>query len=146
MAGSAAAARSTAKVRLPEAEELPDYCARPVCRRPFTRTTGPGRRQAYCSELCRRAAEKELRQTRARLAHFESLVDQLQVDVAAFGSSSRDSTEEDLTVDSRRAAEDAVTRVAGMLAFLGDSEDPCARELRQLHDAVAPVVLAGRRR
>jgi hypothetical protein len=54
-------------------EELPDFCSRPACRRPFGRVVSPGRRQAYCSETCRRNAEKELRQARSRLAHFEAL-------------------------------------------------------------------------
>lgn len=64
---------------------LVDYCSRPSCRREFRANPGPGRPQAYCSELCRRAAEKELRQARSRLAHFENLVEKLRIDVAAFG-------------------------------------------------------------
>ena len=57
----------------------------PMCRRAFTRVVGPGRPQAFCSEVCRRAAEKELRQARSMLAHFEDLTAQLRVDIAAFG-------------------------------------------------------------
>ena len=66
-------------------QELPDYCARPMCRSPFTRVVGPGRPQAFCSEVCRRAAEKELRQAKSLLAHFEDLTAQFRVDIAAFG-------------------------------------------------------------
>ena len=66
-------------------QELPDYCARPMCRSPFTRVVGPGRPQAFCSEVCRRAAEKELRQAKSLLAHFEDLTAQLRIDIAAFG-------------------------------------------------------------
>src|SRR5215831_7103636 len=54
-------------------EDLIDYCSRPNCRKEFRWAAGPGRRQAYCSEMCRRAAEKELRQTRASLARFEAI-------------------------------------------------------------------------
>jgi hypothetical protein len=32
-----------------------------------------------------RAAERELRQARSRLAHFEHAVEKLRIDVAAFG-------------------------------------------------------------
>lgn len=126
--------------RAAETQELPDYCARPACRQAFTRVVGPGRPQAYCSELCRRSAERELRQTQSRLTHFESLVAQLRVDVAAFSPSTTSDLEVGASPQAQRAAEDAVTRVAGILAFLGDSPDPLAAELRALHEAVAPVV------
>jgi hypothetical protein len=56
-----------------------------VCRSPFTRVVGPGRPQAFSSEVCRRAAEKELRQAKSLLAHFEDLTAQFRVDIAAFG-------------------------------------------------------------
>lgn len=123
-----------------DAQELPDYCARPSCRAAFVKTVGPGRPQAFCSELCRRAAERELRQIRSRLNHFESVVEQLRVDIAAFGGKAGND-DDHANLDARRAAEDAITRVAGVLAFLGDSPDPVARELRDLHTAVAPIVL-----
>lgn len=128
-----------------EAQELPDYCARPSCRRQFTRVLGPGRPQAFCSEVCRRTAEKEVRQLRSRLTHFEGLVQQLRVDLAAFSRGvPQDSNADVVGLEARRAAEDAITRVGGVLAFLGDSTDPVATELRKLHDAVAPLVLAER--
>lgn len=121
-------------------EDLPDYCARPACRQSFTRTAGRGRRQAYCSEICRRAAERELRQTRARLDHYEHVVGQLRVDIAAFGAD----TSSDLgQAPDTTAASTAVARVGGILAFLENSEDPLARELRALHDAVQPLINAG---
>ncbi len=126
-----------------EAEDLPDYCARPTCRQPFTRSGGRGRRQAYCSEICRRAAERELRQTRARLEHFEHVVAQLRTDIASFGSSSPDSPADTGTPDPSAAAE-AVARTGGILAFLENSTDPLAQELRALHDAVRPVITANR--
>ena len=71
----------------PATEDLIDYCSRPMCRKEFRRAVAPGRRQEYCSEVCRRTAERELRQARSRLAHFEDLVQKLRTDVAAFGRS-----------------------------------------------------------
>jgi len=123
-----------------DAEELPDFCARPACRQPFTRVTGPGRPQAFCSDMCRRTAERELRQTRARLTHFEALTDQLRADVAAFTRGSSDDVSPVSSQSAQRGAEDAVNRVAGILAFVGDSNEPLARELRHLFEAVAPVI------
>ena len=123
-------------------DDLVDYCARPGCRREFRRGPGPGRRQAYCSDVCRRSAEREFRQVSQRLAHFEGVVQQLRTDVEAFGRSvSTDDLENGLvTSDQRRAAEDAVARVGGILAFLQESTDPLAVELRALHEAVEPVL------
>lgn len=125
-----------------DALELIDYCARPLCREEFRRPAGPGRRQAYCSELCRRTAEKEVRQARSRLAHFEGVVEQLRTDVAAFGRSVDDDVADEgrTSNEQRRRAEDAVNRVGGILDFTRDSEEPMARELRDLYDAMAPLV------
>jgi hypothetical protein len=121
-----------------DAQELVDYCARPACRQEFRRLLGRGRRQAYCTDLCRRAAERELRQLRSRLAHFDSLVDQLRVDVAAFGHSDREDRTLTKGDDTQRTAELAVARAGGVVAFVRGSEDPLAVELRMLYDAVAP--------
>jgi len=125
------------------ARELPDYCARPMCRSPFTRVVGPGRPQAFCSEVCRRAAEKELRQARSLLAHFEDLTAQLRVDIAAFGRGGLSPGADPVAAEPAtwQAAAAAVHRVSGVLAFVGDSDDPLAQELRTLHAAVSPGIV-----
>jgi hypothetical protein len=124
-----------------EAEGLEDLCARPKCRTKFRRTIGPGRKQAYCSEICRRQAERELRQKRAQLAHFEHLVEVLRLDIAAFGRTDFDAVDnEGQPLDVRRAAEDAVRRAAGALAF-ANPDERAVQELQRLYDAVAPIVL-----
>jgi hypothetical protein len=125
------------------ADGLADFCSRPSCRKEFRRTARPGRRQEYCSEICRRAAEKELRQARARLAHFEEVVKKLRIDVVAHGRVVLDEVGEEqvsVSLDARQAAESAVRRAAGALAF-ANPDDPAVRELRMLYEAVAPVVL-----
>lgn len=123
-------------------QELVDYCSRPKCREEYRRRVGPGRRQAYCSELCRRTAERELRQIRSRLLHFERVVEQLRIDVAAFGRSVTESDGDgyDGAAEFRRKAEDALTRVAGILEFAQQQDDLLLRELKNLYTAVLPVV------
>ena len=126
---------------LTEAEILTDYCSRPACRTEFRRAPGPGRRQAYCSEICRRTAERELRQARSRLAHFEDLVEKLRIDVAAFGKTDTEPNDNlQSSQDARRVAEDAMRRASGALAFANPAE-PAVQELRRLHEAVTPLVL-----
>ena len=143
MAPRTAAVRTAERAKPTDSQELPDYCARPACRREFTRTVGPGRPQAFCSEVCRRSAERELRQAKSRLAHFETLVEQMRIDVAAFGrtAGAAEADTDGLTPQARRTAQDAIHRVAGVLAFVEHSDEPLARELSALHAAVAPVVL-----
>jgi hypothetical protein len=80
-----------------------------------------------------------------RLAHYEGLVQRLRIDVAAHGKpdpTGMPSEEMPLSLEARQTAENAVTRVGGVLAF-ADRNDPAVRELRLLYDAVAPVVVAG---
>ncbi len=127
--------------RVEEVESLADFCARPQCRKEFRRTVGPGRKQAYCSDFCRRSAQTELRQKRARLAHFERIVELLRVDIEAFGRADFDAADNEIqSLDIRRTAEDAVRRSAGALAF-ANPDEPAVRELKRLYDAVSPLVL-----
>lgn len=143
MASRTAAAPHVGRAPSRDLEELPDICARPACRRPFTRSVGPGRPQAFCSEVCRRSAERELRQAKARLAHFEDLADQIRADIAAFTrpASTPDTGDDSLAhAEELHAAREAVARAGGILAFLTNSDDPVARELGALHGAVAPVL------
>jgi len=143
------AARSSARAsgrsgHVVEAEALTDYCWRPACRQEFRRAPGPGRRQEYCSDICRRAAEKELRQARSRLAHFEELVEKLRIDVAAFGRPDPDVDDHGpLSLDTRRIAENAVRRAAGVLVF-ANSVEPAVRELKMLYEAVVPIIVTDR--
>jgi hypothetical protein len=62
--------------------------------------------------------------------------------VAAFGRSIDTDAEPPGTVsaEGRRLAEDAVVRAGGVVAFLRNSDDPIATELRTLYEAVAPVL------
>lgn len=141
-AGGASSAGSRRRAaRAPELQELPDFCSRPRCHREFRQSVGRGRRQEYCSEVCRRTAEKEIRQLRSQLQHFERLVDELRINVAAFGRSAQSDVEpvSGQSLDARRAAEDALVRAAGVLAFVEQSPEPLAGELRALYAAVAPM-------
>jgi hypothetical protein len=125
----------------PEAEELTDYCSYPKCRKEFRRAAKPGRPQEFCSEMCRRTAQNELRRAKARLTHYQALVLKLRIDVAAFGpDTTEDGGEErSLSLDARHQAESAVLRAEGVLKF-AKPDDPVWQELRKLYEAVAPIV------
>jgi hypothetical protein len=126
-----------------DADLLIDYCSRPKCRNEFRRTAHPGRPQEYCSEICRRAAEKEFRRARSRLAHYEGLVEKLRIDVAAHGRPDAEDGDDQqpVSLDARQRAENAVRRASGVLRF-ADPDDPAVQELQMLYGAVAPVILS----
>lgn len=132
--------------RLEEPETHPDLCSRPACRKEFRRVLGPGRGRAYCSDFCRRAAERELRQVKSRLARFERLVEMLRNDLAAFGKQDSDGADDGKQSgpDQMRLAEDAIHRAAGALLF-ASSNEPAVQELQNLYDAVAPVIMSRRK-
>lgn len=116
-------------------DEVVDFCARPMCRREFRRAAGPGRPRDYCSDTCRRSAQKELKAAKLRLSRFEALVAQFRVDVAAFTA---DSETEPLGRGQLRAqAMEAMAEARGALPFLAKSDDPAARALVSLYSGVA---------
>lgn len=118
------------------AGDMVDFCARPLCRREFRRAAGPGRPRDYCSDTCRRSAQKELRAAKLRLARFEALVAQFRLDVAAFTA---DADSESLASSARRAqALDAVAEARGAAPFLAKSDDPAAHAFAALYAGVAP--------
>lgn len=119
-------------------DQVVNYCARPMCRREFRRSTGPGRPRDYCSETCRRSAQKELRVARLRLARFEALVEQFRKDVAAFTADSEGDLSDEASLRSQARA--AVAEARGALPFLQKSEELGARALVTLYDGVAPYV------
>lgn len=112
-----------------------DYCARPICRREFRRTTGPGRPRAYCSELCRRSAQNELRLARQRLARFEALADQCRRDVAVFTADS-----DPVGRDPRHQAQTALQTATGALPFIRNLDEPAAQAFVALYEGVAPLL------
>lgn len=121
-------------------EDAAAFCARPACRKEYRRLAQPGRPQEYCSELCRRKAEKELRRLRSRLRHFEDVVAQTKIDLAAHGR--HESPE--IHVAARAAS--ALERTEGVLRFVGNSNDAVADELRLLYEAMRPLISSERTR
>ncbi len=122
--------------------DLVDYCARPKCRQEFRQSAGRGRRRDYCSETCRRIADKEYKQARAWVEHFERLADRSRHDVRAFG---RAADELDASLDlpadiARERAAGGIARAQAVLRFAGNTDNPFAAELRELCEAITPAV------
>ena len=122
--------------------DLLDYCARPLCRKEFRQSTGRGRRRDYCSETCRRIADREYKQAKAMVEHFERLSERSRYDVRAFGRAADDlDTSTDIPVDvARERANAGIARARAVLQFADGADPRLIAELRQLCDALEPAV------
>ena len=127
--------------------DLASYCARPMCRAEFRQNVGRGRRRDYCSETCRRLADRDYKRAKAMVAHFDELAARYRHDVAAFGRAGDELEEPGQPGPGdadRETARAALARAGAVLEFAADQDDRMLAELRALHDAVAAVVLAQR--
>ena len=122
-----------------EPQEVAAFCARPGCDREFRKLIARGRPQAYCSDTCRRSAEREVRRLRSRLAHFEAMVDQHRRMIAAYDREA-DEGSRDVEEATQRLRQ-AVARASGVLRFVENSDQPLADELRVLHSAAAALTV-----
>ncbi|WP_091730790.1 hypothetical protein [Nocardioides scoriae] len=68
-----------------QVNELWDRCARPACREQFQRSTERGRPREYCSDTCKKVADREYKQAQGAVVHYDKLLRQARSDVAAFG-------------------------------------------------------------
>lgn len=121
--------------------DLPDLCARPQCRKEFRQSVGRGRKANYCSETCRRLADRDYKRAKATVEHFEKLARRSRYDVLAFGRSADELGESESPELVLRAAQDALNRAEAVLRFVGgDADERLVDELVALRDGVTPLV------
>ena len=121
--------------------DLPDLCARPQCRQEFRQNVGRGRKANYCSETCRRLADRDYKRAKATVEHFEKLARRSRYDVLAFGRSADELGESESPELVLRAAQDALSRAGAVLRFVGgDADERLVDELVALRDGVTPLV------
>ena len=121
--------------------DLPDLCARPQCRKEFRQSVGRGRKANYCSETCRRLADRDYKRAKATVEHFEKLARRSRYDVLAFGRSADELGEPESPELVLRAAQDALSRAGAVLRFVGgDADERLVDELVALRDGVTPLV------
>ncbi|NUU19056.1 hypothetical protein HP550_17545 [Cellulomonas humilata] len=125
-----------------EVVDLVDYCARPQCRKEFRHSGGRGRRREYCSETCRRLADRDYKRAKAMVEHFERLAQRSRHDVRAFGRGDDEPLGgDDVPVEvQRERASAAIARARAILQFAENSDPRLVAELSTLCDSLDPVV------
>lgn len=121
--------------------DLPDMCARPQCRKEFRQQVGRGRKKDYCSETCRRLADRDYKRARATVEHFEKLARRSRHDVLAFGRSADERADGGVSEEVALVqAGDALDRADAVLRFVGDADPRLVEELRALRNGVSALV------
>lgn len=116
-------------------------CGRLSCRKPVIQELGPGRRKEYCSDTCRRGADREYKRAKAHVDTFEEYLRRSQHEVASYG---RKSEAESLSPEQLVRLETA-TRVAfaraETLVEVGVPAELAAVELAALVEALRPLMM-----
>lgn len=117
------------------------YCGWIACRKPIVQEVGPGRRKEFCSEACRRAADRDYKRAKTQLRTFEEQLRLTQHEVAAYG---RKPDEGMLTADAVHKlqvnARLAFVRAATVVELNDDVSDRFLDELRDLVRAMRPLL------
>jgi hypothetical protein len=125
--------------------EIASYCGRLTCNKAFIQTAGRGRPKEFCSETCRRAADRDYKRARSRAGLLDEQLRRTQHEVAAYGRKPEDGQ---LTPAERVRAEiraqTALTSATTVIE-LGASPERVLTELEALITAVRPVLDASSR-
>lgn len=123
--------------------EIVEYCGRLSCRKPVVRSSGRGRPKEFCSETCRRGADRDYKRAKSLVEHFEQSLRRTRHEVAAYGRKAESDSgfrtpDEDAEI--LGAARAAVSRAEGALEFGTGPDDRFRQELLRLLEAVRPAL------
>lgn len=120
--------------------EIASYCGRLTCGKAFIQSAGRGRPKEFCSETCRRGADRDYKRARGRANLLDEQLRRTRHEVAAYG---RKPEEGQLTPAERMQAEieaqAALIRATTVLE-LGATSERVLTELQALVAAVRPVL------
>lgn len=117
------------------------YCGRLSCRKPIVQEIGPGRRKEFCSETCRRGADKEYKRAKAHVELFEDQLRRSQHEVATYGRRADAGVLTDDVVQRLHAdARVALARAAAVAEFAREHPVKVLAELDALIEAVTPLL------
>lgn len=118
-------------------------CGRLSCGKVIVQSLGRGRRKEFCSETCRRAADRDYKRAKARAHVLDEQLRKTQHHVAAYGRKA----EEGVRTPEQLARLQADARVAftraATVVELGAGADRAQAELEALVEALRPLLDAG---
>jgi hypothetical protein len=123
--------------------DVVEYCGRLSCRKPIVQKAGRGRRREFCSETCRRGADREYKRAKALVEQFERDLRNFRHEVAAYGRKAEAELGFRTPEDDERIQRDAavaVSRARAVLEFSRGVDDRYLLELRRLVEAVEPLL------
>ena len=118
-------------------------CGRLTCKKPVVQELGPGRRKEYCSDTCRRGADRDYKRAKAHVDTFEEYLRRSQHEVASYGRKA----EADVLSPEQLGRFETAARVAfaraETLVEVGVPANLAAAELAALVQALRPLMTAG---
>ena len=115
-------------------------CGRLSCKEPVIQELGRGRRKEYCSDTCRRAADREYKRAKGHVEFYADYLRRSQHEVAAYGRKA----EAGVVTPEQLAALESDARVAFAKAMTwveaGVTPDRAVVELEALVHAFAPLL------
>lgn len=117
-------------------------CGRLSCKKPVIQELGPGRRKEYCSDTCRRAADRDYKRAKAHVDTFEEYLRRSQHEVASYGRKAEaEALSPEQLVSFETSARVAFAR-AETLVEVGVPTDLAVVELATLVQALRPLMTA----
>lgn len=121
-------------------DQIAIYCGLLSCAKPLIQSAGRGRRKEFCSETCRRAADRDYKRATSRAETLEEQLRKTQHHVAAYGRKPEAGV---LTPEAMARlqgnAREAFAR-ASMVVELGAPPERAAEELGRLVTALRPLL------
>jgi hypothetical protein len=115
-------------------------CGRLSCKKPVVQELGPGRRKEYCSDTCRRGADREYKRAKAHVDTFEEYLRRSRHEVASYGRKAEaDTLSPEQLASLENAARVAFAR-AEALVEVGVPTDLAVAELAALVQALRPLM------
>lgn len=117
-------------------------CGRLSCKKPVVQELGPGRRKEYCSDTCRRGADRDYKRAKAHVDTFEEHLRRSQHEVASYGRKAEaEALSPEQLISLETAARVAFAR-AETLVEVGVPADLAVVELAALVQALRPLMTA----
>lgn len=117
-------------------------CGRLSCKEPVVQELGRGRRKEYCSETCRRAADRDYKRAKGHVDFYAEYLQRSQHEVASYGRKAESGAFSPEQLGKLEADARVALSRAEALTEVGVPNDRAAEELTALVKALKPLLSA----